>query len=88
MTDRVKKEEAVPVWLVRYDEKGNIFHSICPITTTSFLRRRILDLVMLKLLRSEILAASRQNQQNEYAPSEDSDQPGHPPSLIRVSAVR
>ena len=29
-----------------------------------------------------------QNQQNECAPSEDSDQPGHPPSLIRVFAVR
>ena len=29
----------------------------------------------------------RQNQQNECAPSEDSDQPGHPPSLIRVFAV-
>ena len=28
-----------------------------------------------------------QNQQNECAPSEDSDQPGHPPSLIRVIAV-
>ena len=26
-------------------------------------------------------------QQNECAPSEDSDQPGHPPSLIRVFAV-
>ena len=24
----------------------------------------------------------------DYAPSEDSDQPGHPPSLIRVLAVR
>ena len=29
-----------------------------------------------------------QNQQNECAPSEDSDQPGHPPSLIRVFNVR
>ena len=29
-----------------------------------------------------------QHQQNECAPSEDSDQPGHPPSLIRVFAVR
>ena len=29
-----------------------------------------------------------QNQQNECAPSEDSDQPGHPLSLIRVFAVR
>ena len=28
------------------------------------------------------------NQQNECAPSEDSDQPGHPPSLVRVFAVR
>ena len=28
------------------------------------------------------------NQQNDCAPSEDSDQPGHPPSLIRVFAVR
>ena len=32
-------------------------------------------------------AASWQNQQNECAPSEDSDQPGHLPSLIRVFAV-
>ena len=30
-----------------------------------------------------IWAASWQNQQNDCAPSEDSDQPGHPPSLIR-----
>ena len=35
-----------------------------------------------------IWAATRQNQQNECAPSEDSAQPGHPPSLIRVFAVR
>ena len=27
------------------------------------------------------------NQENEYAPSKDSDQPGHPPSPIRVFAV-
>ena len=33
-------------------------------------------------------AASWQNQRNDCAPSEDSDQPGHPPSLIRVFAVR
>ena len=33
-------------------------------------------------------AASWQNQQNDCVPSEDSDQPGHPPSLIRVFAVR
>ena len=33
-------------------------------------------------------AASWQNQQNDCAPIEDSDQSGHPPSLIRVFAVR
>ena len=33
-------------------------------------------------------AATWQNQQSGWAPSEDSDQPGHPPSLIRVFAVR
>ena len=32
-------------------------------------------------------AATWQNQQNECAPSEDSDQSEHPPSLIRVLAV-
>ena len=36
----------------------------------------------------DIWAASCQNQQNDFAPSEESDQPGHPPSLIRVFAVR
>ena len=35
-----------------------------------------------------IWAATCQNQQSDFAPSEDSDQPGHPPSLIRVFAVR
>ena len=33
-------------------------------------------------------ATTWQNQQNVCAPSEDSDQPGHPPSLITVFAVR
>ena len=33
-------------------------------------------------------AATWQNQQSECAHSEDSDQPGHPPSQIRVFAVR
>ena len=35
-------------------------------------------------LDSEIWATSRKNQQNDCAPSEDSDQPGHLPSLVRV----
>ena len=35
-------------------------------------------------------ATSWQTQQNDFCalPSEDSDQPGHPPSLIRVFTVR
>ena len=33
-------------------------------------------------------AATWQSQQSDCAPSEDSDQPGHPPSLIRVFVVR
>ena len=39
-------------------------------------------------IETEIWTASWQNQQNDCAPSVDSDQPGHPPSLIRVFAVR
>ena len=37
---------------------------------------------------SSVWATTWQNKQNECAPSEDSDQPGHPHSLIRVFAVR
>ena len=33
-------------------------------------------------------AATWQNEQSDCAPSEVSDQPGHPPSLIRIFAVR
>ena len=35
-------------------------------------------------LATNNLAVSRKNQQNDCAPSEDSDQPGHPPSLISL----
>ena len=35
-----------------------------------------------------IWAATWQNQQSECAPCEDSDQPGHPPNLIRAFVVR
>ena len=38
-------------------------------------------------LTNLIGATTWQNQQNECAPSEDSDQPRHPPSLIKVFAV-
>ena len=39
-------------------------------------------------LKKTIWGTSWQNQQNECAPSKDSDPPGHPPSLNRVFAVR
>ena len=42
----------------------------------------------LSLNANHIWATAWQNQQNDCAPSEDSDQPGHLPSLIRVFAVR
>ena len=40
------------------------------------------------VIENQNWAASWQNQQNDCAPSEYSDQPWHPPSLIRVFAVR
>ena len=45
------------------------------------------NLRIYKTVHLSIWAATWQNQQNECAPIEDSDQPGHPPSLIRVFAV-
>ena len=49
----------------------------------------ILDIwVRVYMSRDMTKPATWQNQQNGCAPSEDSDQPGHPPSLIRVFAVR
>ena len=47
-----------------------------------------IPLVSSWLIYLRIWAATWQNQQNECAPSKDSDQPGHPPSLIRVFIVR
>ena len=41
-----------------------------------------------KAMIRNMWATTWQNQQNECVPSEISDQPGHPPSLIRVFAVR
>ena len=45
-------------------------------------------LLLCGIMQFVIWAAAWQNQQNDCAPSDDSDQPGHPPSLIRVLAVR
>ena len=48
------------------------------------LQCRVCNMIIVNL----IWAATWQNQQNECAPSEDSDQPGNPPSLVRIFAVR
>ena len=42
----------------------------------------------IRVCHNAIWATAWENQQSDCAPSEDSDQPGHPPSLIRVFAVR
>ena len=47
----------------------------------------LIDLYRGFYLLFTICAATWQNQQNGCAPSEDSDQRGHPPSLIRVFDV-
>ena len=52
---------------------------------TTFLKQLIVQSI---LWSHNILAATWQNKQSDCAPSEDSDQPGHSPSLIRVFAVR
>ena len=51
-------------------------------------KKKKLPFKNMKIILMTIWAASWQNQQNDCAPSEDSDQPGHPPSLTRVFAVR
>ena len=47
----------------------------------------VLAQLTLRKLSTIISATPWQNQQNDFAPSVDSDQPGHPLSLIRVFAV-
>ena len=47
-----------------------------------------LDLHCLPRSQKDRWAATCQNQHSECTPGEDSDQPGHPPSLINVFAVR
>ena len=52
-------------------------------------KSKIIEGSQLQILsnKSNVWAATWPNQQIDCAPSEDSDQPGHPPSLIRVFAV-
>ena len=50
-------------------------------------KQRLKETAVLVLNELSIWAATWQNQQSDCVPSEDSDQSGHPPSLIRVFAV-
>ena len=59
----------------------NTFRALVTIPITSFI-------TIFTAKYKAIWTATWENQQSECAPSEDSDQPGHPPSLIRVFAVR
>ena len=64
-----------------------------PVPDMGKVRRNVTHLPSIYMQQSNstvkaIWAATWQNQQSDCAPSEDSDQPGHPPSLIRVFAVR
>ena len=77
------------------------FKSKSLIETNSVIRTLVSDSILTskhdKLTRNHscqysqgnaIWTATWQNHQNECVPSEDSDQPGHPPILVRVFAVR
>ena len=59
------------------------FHSIRRCCWASSLQQNVGD----EVFTGVVWAASWQNQQSECAPSEVSDQPGLPPSLIRVFVV-
>ena len=69
--------------------KNRFSHDVAQIKT-SISRKLVGSMSFFYLLTifNSMWAATWQNQQNECAPSEDSDQPGHPPSLIKVFAVR
>ena len=70
--------------------KGSVCFTVCAFDTQHHYLC-IAEAIMC-IFRSEtayyIWAATWQNQQSECAPSEDTDQAGHPPSLIRVFTVR
>ena len=51
-----------------------------------FLLQPFLRIFFIIVIIIIIRAATWQNQQSDWAPSEYSDQPGHPPSLVRVFA--
>ena len=63
-------------------DKTRKFENYLKLCTTYF------NAITFSYLIFVIWAASWQNQQNECVPSEDSDQPGHLPSLITVFTVR
>ena len=73
----------VSLWAAYY-----FFFSICRMTRTIFLLLMCSCVSGQQLFPQSKWAASWQNQQNDICAQRDSDQPGHPPSLIRAFAVR
>ena len=65
-------------WLVCTD--GDFCHSV-------HLFGIVRPVHVISVSHNYIWAKTWQNQQSDCTPSKDSDQPGHPPSLIRVFAV-
>ena len=73
---------------VQTDFKQSLVNDISIMSCTIFHKPHIAK--FLKFITNMIIrpAAAWQNKQNDCAPSEDSEQPGCPPSLIRAFAVR
>ena len=78
-----RNRQNYPLSLIITKYPPYLFQWICVVSFS------ILGELLFSLFRNfYIWAATWQNQQNDCAPSEDSDQPWHPPSLIGVFAVR
>ena len=80
----------IPTNISSMDVEHFTKHAIKTFFWASYRLCQVVYIVQLCLLHARWSQLSRlaTNQQSECAPSEDSDQPGHPPSLIRVFAVR
>ena len=84
-----KKKKEFCIW-IQFDENKIKIVSACQFheKTIKIVYYVVKSMSTRCLVVNDIWAATWQNQQNGYVPSEDSDQPGHPPIQIRVFAIR
>ena len=75
-----KDQERISMSIVTRKESKTHRETLMPGMSKLVASRQHISLILQKW------TATWQNQQTECSPSEDSDQPGHPPSLIRVFA--